>query len=83
MCKLHSARRLVTVFTKWSTNMRATILALAAAAVFAGVCDSVWASYGIYIGKKVTADGSVFLAGYGDEPSSHWLEVDITAIRKL
>src|SRR5688572_20269257 len=33
------------------------------------------ASYGIYIGRNLTADGSVFLAGYGDEPSSHWLEV--------
>jgi hypothetical protein len=32
-------------------------------------------SYGIYVGKNLTADGSVFLAGYGDEPSSHWLEV--------
>lgn len=34
-----------------------------------------WASYGIYVGKSCTADGSVFLAGYGDEPSSHWLEI--------
>src|SRR6186997_26479 len=33
------------------------------------------ASYGIYVGKNLTADGSVFLAGYGDEPSSHWLEI--------
>ena len=33
------------------------------------------ASYGIYVGKDVTADGSSFLAGYGDEPSSHWLEI--------
>ena len=33
------------------------------------------ASYGIYIGRNLTADGSVFLAGYGDEPSSHWLEI--------
>jgi dipeptidase len=33
------------------------------------------ASYGIYIGKNCTSDGSVFLAGYGDEPSSHWLEI--------
>jgi dipeptidase len=33
------------------------------------------ASYGIYIGKNLTADGSIFLAGYGDEPSSHWLEI--------
>lgn len=33
------------------------------------------ASYGIYVGKNLTADGSVYLGGYGDEPSSHWLEV--------
>jgi dipeptidase len=33
------------------------------------------ASYGIYVGKNCTADGSVFLGGYGDEPSSHWLEI--------
>jgi dipeptidase len=33
------------------------------------------ASYGVYVGKNLTADGSVFLAGYGDEPSSHWLEI--------
>jgi len=33
------------------------------------------ASYGIYVGKNLTADGSVFLGGYGDEPSRHWLEI--------
>src|SRR5688572_33436634 len=33
------------------------------------------ASYAIYVGRNLTADGSVFLAGYGDEPSSHWLEI--------
>lgn len=33
------------------------------------------ASYGIYIGKNRTADGCNYLAGYGDEPSSHWLQV--------
>jgi dipeptidase len=33
------------------------------------------ASYGIYVGKNLTADGSVMLGGYGDEPSSHWLEI--------
>ncbi|MBI3947803.1 MAG: C69 family dipeptidase [Armatimonadetes bacterium] len=33
------------------------------------------ASYAIYVGKNLTADGSSFLAGYGDEPSGHWLEV--------
>lgn len=33
------------------------------------------ASYGVYVGKHLTADGSVFLGGTGDEPSSHWLEI--------
>lgn len=33
------------------------------------------ASYGVYVGKNLTVDGSVFLGGYGDEPSSHWLEI--------
>jgi hypothetical protein len=55
--------------------MKATIRVLTAVAVFAAACDSGWASYCIYIGKNLTADGSVFLAGYGDEPSSHWLEI--------
>ncbi|MDR9483768.1 MAG: C69 family dipeptidase [Sediminimonas sp.] len=32
-------------------------------------------SYGIYIGRNHTADGNPYLAGYGDEPSSHWLEL--------
>ncbi len=32
-------------------------------------------SYCVYVGKNLTADGSVFLGGYGDEPSSHWLEI--------
>ena len=32
-------------------------------------------SYGIYIGKNHTASGHAWLAGYGDEPSSHWLEI--------
>lgn len=34
-----------------------------------------WASYAIYVGKNLTADGSVFLGGSGDEVSSHWLEI--------
>ncbi len=33
-------------------------------------------SYGLYIGKNLTADGIAYLAGYGDEPSSHWLEIE-------
>lgn len=32
-------------------------------------------SYGLYIGRNLTADGLAYLAGYGDEPSSHWLEI--------
>ena len=36
---------------------------------------SSWASYAIYVGKNLTADGSVLLGGTGDEPSSHWLEI--------
>ena len=32
-------------------------------------------SYAIYVGKNLTHSGVAFLAGYGDEPSSHWLEV--------
>ncbi len=32
-------------------------------------------SYAIYVGKARSADGCAYLAGYGDEPSSHWLEV--------
>ena len=32
-------------------------------------------SYGLYVGKNHTADGLAYLAGYGDEPSSHWLEI--------
>lgn len=33
------------------------------------------ASYAVYVGKNLTRDGSVMLGGYGDEPSSHWLEI--------
>ncbi len=33
------------------------------------------ASIGLYVGKNLTEDGSVLLGGYGDEPSSHWIEV--------
>jgi dipeptidase len=32
-------------------------------------------SYAIYIGRDLTADGIAYLAGYGDEPSSHWLDI--------
>ncbi len=32
-------------------------------------------SYSFYIGKNLVAEGLAYLAGYGDEPSSHWLEI--------
>ena len=32
-------------------------------------------SYGLYVGRNHTADGVAYLAGCGDEPSSHWLEI--------
>src|SRR5688572_14199411 len=33
------------------------------------------ASVLVYVGKNLTKDGSVMLAGFGDEPSSHWLSI--------
>ena len=32
-------------------------------------------SYALYIGSDLCASGHGWLAGYGDEPSGHWLEV--------
>lgn len=32
-------------------------------------------SVGMYVGKNLTEDGSVFLGSYGDEPSSHYLTI--------
>ncbi len=34
-----------------------------------------YGSYAIYVGKNLTADGSVLIGGSGDEVSSHWLEI--------
>jgi dipeptidase len=33
------------------------------------------ASVAVYVGKNLTKDGGVLLAGFGDEPSSHWLSI--------
>ena len=33
-------------------------------------------SYAIYVGKNQSSSGHAWLAGYGDEPSSHWLEIN-------
>ncbi len=47
-------------------------LFLLAALLAAG---SAMASYAIYVGKNLTANGSVLIGGSGDEVSSHWLEI--------
>lgn len=39
-----------------------------------GATDAL-ASYAIYVGKNLSADGTVLIGGSGDEVSSHWLEV--------
>jgi hypothetical protein len=36
---------------------------------------SVFASHAFYVGKNLTADGSVILGGTGEEVSSHWLQI--------
>ncbi len=52
------------------------IVAVVFAALFALTCPLVLhASDAIYVGKNLTSDGQVFLAGFGDEPSSHWLSL--------
>lgn len=33
------------------------------------------ASYAFYVGKDLTADGSVMIGGTGEEVSSHWLQL--------
>ncbi len=33
------------------------------------------ASLFLYVGKNLTRSGNVMVAGFGDEPSSHWLEI--------
>lgn len=32
-------------------------------------------SYGLYVGKELTASGDTLIAGSGEEVSSHWLEI--------
>jgi len=54
-------------------GFRPSTVLLAALLVFVSTPAS--ASVAVYVGKNLTADGSVLLAGYGDEPSSHWLSI--------
>lgn len=45
------------------------------AAVLLAACSALDASVAVYVGKNLTKDHSVLLAGFGDEPSSHWLSI--------
>ncbi|TIP25882.1 MAG: peptidase U34 [Mesorhizobium sp.] len=54
-------------------HLAAFASAVAATFVFCQVAE---ASYGLYVGKNRTADGSVFLGGTGEEVSSHWLRIE-------
>jgi dipeptidase len=54
-------------------SMPTVIFALAALTLL-GATPAL-ASYAIYVGRNLTADGSTLLGGTGDEPSSHWLEI--------
>lgn len=56
-------------------GMATSLVMLATGALVLGHSSFASASIGFYVGKNLTKDGSVFLAGYGDEPSSHWVEV--------
>jgi dipeptidase len=51
------------------------ILASLVLALIAWVPTPSRASYAIFVGSDLTADGSTFLGGTGDEVSSHWLEI--------
>lgn len=52
-----------------------SIALLSLAAVVLGAAADARASYAVYVGKNLTADGSVLVGGTGEEVSSHWLEV--------
>ncbi|HEY2252373.1 MAG TPA: C69 family dipeptidase, partial [Planctomycetaceae bacterium] len=58
-----------------SALFRRVACLLVAAVPAATYAPCACASYCVYVGKNLTVDGSVFLGGYGDEPSSHWLEI--------
>ena len=48
---------------------------IAIALLILATSPAMLASVAVYVGKNLTRDGSVLLAGYGDEPSSHWLVI--------
>jgi hypothetical protein len=60
---------------KPAAAVRGRVLASALLLLLAAGADHALASYAIYVGKNLSADGSVLIGGSGDEVSSHWLEV--------
>jgi dipeptidase len=58
-----------------SLRNRAIVAALCAALLLLLSSAGSYASDAIYVGKNLTKDGGVLLAGFGDEPSSHWLSL--------
>jgi hypothetical protein len=66
-------RRPVPVQARASRGAALGVCSAILALVLCGVAN---ASYGLYVGKNLTADGSVFLGGTGEEVSSHWLRIE-------
>lgn len=56
-----------------SKSVLASLMLVFASAGYAP--STVEASYGFYVGKNLTADGSVLIGGTGEEVSGHWLEI--------
>lgn len=56
-------------------SLRLAALAGTAAVVALSFAQPAAASYGFYVGKNLTEDGSVLLGGTGEEVSGHWLEI--------
>lgn len=52
-----------------------TLIVIAALMVVVFSVQDASASYAFYVGRNLTADGSVLIGGTGEEPSSHWLEI--------
>ena len=50
-------------------------LTVAALLAVLGPATDGQASYAVYVGRNLTADGSVLIGGTGEEVSSHWLEI--------
>jgi dipeptidase len=58
-----------------NSMINSRILSLAVMLGFGLAAGRGWASYALFVGSQLTADGSTLLGGTGDEPSSHWLEI--------